>query len=58
MLTPGQAEQGRINQLKRLSQNLNECTELNEQQQLSENFGENLQGKKYYTLVRFPEGSQ
>jgi len=50
-------KQKRINEFKRLSQNLNECMELDDEQQLSECFGENLpQGKRYYIIVQPPEG--
>ena len=44
----------RIAELRRLSENLNECKLLeDEQQMISECFDEE---KKYYTLVRLPEG--
>ena len=47
----------RINELERLSRNLNECTKLDDvERQLLEVFGEIPQGKKYYTLVQAPEG--
>ena len=51
-------KQTRINELKRLSQNLNECTKLdNKEQQFSGFFGESpSQGKKCYTLVQIPIG--
>ncbi len=45
-----------IDELKRLSQNLNECMELDEEQRLSEIFGNNLPGEKYYVLVQLPNG--
>jgi hypothetical protein len=48
-------KQGRIDELKRLSRNLSECTELDEEHQLSGIFGEIPEGKKYYTLVRRPK---
>jgi len=48
----------RISELERLSQTLNECLELeDEERQLSEAFGESPpQGKKYYILVQVPKG--
>ena len=46
----------RIEELERLSQNLNESTALDEEDQLSETFGNNLQGKEYYVLVQLPKG--
>ena len=46
-----------IKELKRLSQNLKECTELDEMHQVSEVFGEiPPPGKSYFILVRTPEG--
>jgi hypothetical protein len=45
-----------IKALNSLSQNLDEDCALNEEEQLSVIFGENPQGKKYYALVRLPEG--
>jgi recombinational DNA repair ATPase RecF len=49
-------KQKRTDELRRLFHNLNECTELDEKQQLQGVFGENPQGKRYYTLVLPPEG--
>ena len=47
----------RIMELRRLSRNLEECLDLDdEEQQLAELFGENPPGQKYYTLVQVPEG--
>jgi hypothetical protein len=44
----------RIVELKRLSENLSECLELDDEKKLlSKYLGE---GKKYYTLVQLPEG--
>ena len=49
-------DQKRITELQQISQNLKECTELDEVQQLSKNFGEiPSQGKAYYILVRTPK---
>ena len=46
-----------IRDLKRLSQNLKECTELDEMHQVSEVFGETPPpGKSYFILVWTPEG--
>jgi len=46
---------GRINELKRRSQNLSECRKLgNIEAKLSTIFGDNSQGK--YTIVQIPEG--
>ena len=49
--------QKRIDELEWSSQNLNECTKLNdEEQQLSEFFGESApEGKQYYILVVPPQ---
>ena len=48
--------QKRIDELKRLFQNLDECTGLDEDQLLSKYFGESLPvGKKYYILVVPPQ---
>jgi len=45
----------RRNELERLIQNLNECTELDEKQQLSVIFDEGPPpGKRYYILVTHP----
>jgi len=53
----GYNKQERINELERLFQHLNECTELDEEQQLAEIFDESpVKGKKYYILVQVPEG--
>jgi len=50
-------KQERIDELERLFQNLSECTELDEEQQLAEFFDQSpLKGKKYYILVQVPEG--
>jgi hypothetical protein len=49
-------KQGRIDELKRLSRNLSECTELDEEHQLSGIFGEIPEGKKYYALMQLLEG--
>ena len=50
-------KQTRINKLKRLSESLKECMELDdEEQQLSGFFGKSPQGKRYYTLVQTPMG--
>lgn len=47
----------RIKELGRLSQNLDECLVLDdEEQEVSEIFGDNPPGEKYYTLVWIPEG--
>jgi Crinkler effector protein N-terminal domain len=47
----------RTSELARLSQNLNNCTELDEEDQLSKIFGEGApDGKKYYTIVQLPTG--
>lgn len=47
----------RIKELGRLSQNLDECLVLDdEEQEVSEIFGDNPPGGKYYTLVWVPEG--
>jgi len=48
--------QDRIDELKRLSQNLNECTFLDELQQLSDFFGENSEEKQCYAIVQLPKG--
>ena len=49
-------DQKRISELKQISQNLKECAELDEMQQLSKTFGEiPSQGKVYYILVQTPE---
>jgi len=47
-----------IDEFKRLSGNLNECTKLNDvEKELSVFFGESPpEGKKYYILVQLPEG--
>jgi Crinkler effector protein N-terminal domain len=45
----------RMSELARLSRNLNECTELDEEDQLLKIFGE-AEGKKYYILVLLPTG--
>jgi len=53
----GYNKQERINELERLFQHLNECTELDEEQQLAKIFDESpVEGKKYYILVQVPEG--
>ena len=51
-----QQTQLRVNELERLSQNLNECVLLDELQKISECFPENTQEKKYFCLVRLPPG--
>jgi len=49
-------KQKRNDELKRSFQNLDECTELDEEQQLSKYFGESPPvGKKYYILVVPPQ---
>ena len=48
----------RINELKQLSQQLNECTELDEVQPLSECLGGSPPPeKKYYIIMQIPEGA-
>ena len=50
-------EDVRIMELRRLSRNLDECLDLDdEEQQLAELFGANPPGQKYFTLVQVPEG--
>jgi len=49
-------EEKRINELKQLSQHLNECTELDEVQLVSVYFDKIPPGKVYYTLVQVPDG--
>lgn len=51
-------KKARMNELRRLSEHLNECTELDDPlQELSEIFSESLPtGKIYVILVRIPEG--
>ena len=47
----------RMSELTRLSENLEECTELDEWQQISTSFGERPPaGKIYVVLVQTPEG--
>ena len=49
-------DQKRISELKQISQNLKECTELDEMQELSKTFSEiPPQGKAYYILVPTPK---
>src|SRR5260370_17796817 len=45
-----------ITELNRLSENLSECRELDERQELSEIYGEVPPEKRYYTLVKRPKG--
>jgi hypothetical protein len=53
----GSLDQGPlIDELNRLSQNLQECTRLKERSQLSEIVGKTPQGKEEYILVQPPEG--
>ena len=50
-------KQERIKELKRLFQNLNECTLLDdEEQRVSEFYGRNSDGKRDYILVQPPTG--
>jgi len=49
-------KQGRINYLKTLSQGLNKDDELDEEQTISDLYGERISGKKYYILVQRPLG--
>jgi len=45
-----------ISELNRLSQHLDECTELDERHKLSAVFGRSPPGKEYYIIVQIPEG--
>ena len=45
-----------ISELNRLSQHLDECTELNARHKLSAVFGRRPPGKEYYIIVQIPKG--